>query len=179
MRMLLTATAVLLVAACSQQAPHASASPADSTVAAALSPTAASAPSASPTASPSPSPLPAYSPSPLPAGSPVARHTLAPATVLPVIALCSTPVTHTADGNAYPLRCRSGALNVTAWNFYAGLVPTTMALGYNPTVTRINAALCHDSVTMHDTGPELQYGYEMAAAYNGWNVVDMSQTTCR
>ena len=99
---------------------------------------------------------------------------------MPAIALCSTPIVATANGNAWPLRCRNGAINVPAWNFYTRVVPATMALGYKPSLAELNGALCTDSRRFHDTAPELGYGYELAAAYNGWTFVfSPTEMTCR
>src|SRR5207249_6787314 len=53
------------------------------------------------------------------AESPVPAQILSPAPDLPVANLCSTQITVTANGNAIPLLCQSGAVNVPAWRFYA------------------------------------------------------------
>src|SRR5213083_550405 len=71
------------------------------------------------TASPSPTPTAQARPSPSAVASsdetPVAQQVLPPATDQPVAKLCAKPIVTTADGNALPLACRNGALNVTAW----------------------------------------------------------------
>lgn len=134
-----------------------------------------------PPAPPSPSPLPIAfpSPTPLPIGTPVQRQALPPSTDLPVAALCSTPLQAYADGNAGPLFCRGGEVNVLAWKFYAGVTPTVLGLGLHPTQAQVEAGLCHDGRAGPATRVELMYGYEIAAAYYGWKfAIDPGNPTC-
>jgi len=149
MRRLLTLLIpVLLTAACASSGTLASASSTSSASASAAR-----------------SPLPAASSSPLPVGSPVAARILAPATVMPVVGLCSAVLEHTADGNAWPLLCRGGRVNVLAWAFYAQLLPHTLAAGRQATLADVWAAMCHEG---NATNVELEYGFDIAAAYYGW-----------
>ena len=139
--------------------------------------TAQPAPSSSPAArvatvpaSPSQSPSAGYkvpSPSPLPVGTPVAVQVLKPATVLPAVALCSTEVYATADGNYLPLSCRDGALNVTAWRLYVQIGPHVLAAGKRPTIDQLQTAVDAD-FGLHATAVEISYSYQLAAAYYGW-----------
>lgn len=121
-----------------------------------------------PEASPSPSPIVYPSPSPPPVGTPVARQVLPPATVLPLIDLCSSPVQVFQDGNAGPLFCSSGALNVLAWRFFAQLNPVVMSLGPSATLADVEGALCAGAGGENITLPQEDSAYSLAAAYNDW-----------
>src|SRR6266480_3014581 len=52
------------------------------------------------------------------AGKPV--EILPPASVPPVAALCSEPLSHAVDGTFTPLFCSGGELNKQAWTYMAG-----------------------------------------------------------
>ena len=81
--------------------------------------TAASTPaSATPAASPAATAQPTATASAQPTGSAGTQAVLSPATVPPVDKECTYPVSRTADGNATPLLCQDGRLNVDAWDFY-------------------------------------------------------------
>lgn len=97
---------------------------------------------------------------------------LSPATVPPADKECSYPVTRTADGNATPLICQDGRLNVQAWRFYAGAFPGSqlLTLGQGATATRVYQAMCHDDTTLHMTYPEAESTEQLAQAYYGWDV---------
>src|SRR5690348_2581004 len=116
--------------------------------------------SSSPTASatPTPSPSPAASASPTPTSvngeTPVPQQVLAPAPDLPVANLCSAALTTTADGNATPLLCSSGAVNVQAWRFYASVSASVLGIGLNPTQGQVENAICDDLAHNHATRPE-------------------------
>ena len=111
--------------------------------------------------------------------SPVPTQVLAPAPDLPVANLCSTQITLTADGNAIPLLCKSGAVNVPAWRFYADVSASVLGLGLNPTEGQVEAAICDDFKRSHATRPEEQSGYKLASTYYGWNFnVDPATVTC-
>ncbi len=98
----------------------------------------------------------------------MSRRVLAPATVLPVVGLCSQKLVLYADGNAYPLRCRSGAVNVLAWKFYVPIDSNVMSLGRSATLQAIQQALCRDMSAYHATRVEAMYAYNISAAYYGW-----------
>ena len=142
--------------------------------AATAQPAASSSPASSPAAivapPSSPSPGGGYklpSPSPLPVGTPVAAQVLKPATVLPAVALCSTPTYATADGNYLPLSCRDGSLNVVAWRLYTQIGPHVLAAGKQPAIAELQAAVNAD-FGLHATAVEISYSYQLAAAYYGW-----------
>lgn len=110
----------------------------------------------------------------------MAPQVLAPAQDLPVANLCSTQITVTADGNATPLLCHSGAVNVLAWKFYAGVSASILGLGLNPTQGQVVAAICDDINHNHATRPEEASGYKLAATYYGWTFnLDASTLTCQ
>ncbi len=138
----------------------------------------ASASAASPSAVSTPSGP--ETPGGVPVGSPVPAHVLAPATDPPVGALCSTPIQSTADGNAGPLLCRGGEVNVQAWQFYADVSASILGLGQNPTAGQVQAAICDDFKHGHATRPEEASGYRLATAYYGWSFnIDPTQVTCQ
>jgi hypothetical protein len=158
------AAAILLIG-CSSSQPLATTSTSPSSPAPAASP---AAPSPSPNAESSPTPLALSSPVPLPIGTPVARRVLAPATELPVAALCSYRVYATADGNFRPLFCHGGAINVLAWKGYIQIGPNVMSLRRGSTLLEVEAAMYRDGKYLHATKPEAGYSYEISAAYHGW-----------
>jgi hypothetical protein len=124
-------------------------------------------------ASPSPTP------SPVNGETPVPQQVLAPATDPPVANLCSAPITATADGNAGPLLCSSGAVNVQAWKFYASVSASVLGLGLNPTQGQVENAICDDIAHNHATKPEEGNGYKLAATYYGWSFnLDAAKVTC-
>jgi hypothetical protein len=128
--------------------------------------------SPSPTAvatSPSPSPSPVVSDNGAPVGTPVAQQTLPPATERPIGQLCSAPIQTTANGNAVPLLCRGGEVNVLAWRHYAEVSNTVLGLGQNPTQGQVEGALCADLRTNHATASIESSGYQLAKAYYGWS----------
>jgi hypothetical protein len=109
----------------------------------------------------------------------VAQQVLAPATDPPVGNLCTTPITATADGNATPLLCHSGAVNVQAWRFYANVSASILGLGLNPTPGQVQGAICDDLAHNHATRPQEASGYRLASAYYGWSFsTDPLQVTC-
>jgi len=124
-------------------------------------------PNEQPSASPSASPLPAISPSPPPIGEAVVRRVLAPATVLPAVNLCTSPVTQLQDGNAWPLFCLGGEINVAAWNYFVPLRPRLMSLGPNAQLDVILTAYCADIGQDHLTLPEEESVYSLAWQYYG------------
>jgi len=112
--------------------------------------------------------------------SPVPPQILAPAPDLPVANLCSTQITLTANGNAIPLLCQSGAVNVPAWRFYADVSASILGLGLNPTAGQVEAAICDDFKRGHATKVEEDSGYKLASTYYGWNFnVDPEKVTCQ
>jgi hypothetical protein len=116
-----------------------------------------------------PSPSAVSSPSPFVSPSPVARQVLPPARSLPVVALCSQPVTTQPDGTAGPLICSNGGLNVQAWKFFVPLTPRVLSAGPAVSLTGLQTAMCRDVNVSHATVAQETSAYELAAAYNGWS----------
>lgn len=109
----------------------------------------------------------------------MARQVLPPASDPPVANLCSAPVSVTADGNAAPLLCKSGAVNVKAWQFYATVSSSVLGLGLNPTEGQAESAICDDFKHGHATRPEEQSGYKLASTYYGWTFnLDPAKLAC-
>ncbi len=121
--------------------------------------------SSSPSASGSPTPSATAVASPSPTVSsvngetPVPQRVLPPAPDLPVANLCSAPIATTADGNATPLLCASGAVNVQAWQFYASVSASILGLGLNPTRPQPDAGPGRErDVRRHRPQPRHQAG---------------------
>lgn len=132
-------------------------------------------PSSTPTATAEPTP----SPPPGDEGTPVARQVLPPASDLPNGALCTAPIHATADGNADPLLCTGGAVNVQAWKFYASISASILGLGLNPTEGQAQSAICDDFNHNHATKPEETSGFQLAKAYYGWSfTIDPATVSC-
>jgi len=133
-------------------------------------------PTPTPTAQSTPSP----SPSPSSDETPVSRQALPPASDQPVANLCSKSIVTTADGNATPLLCRSGALNVLAWAYYANISASVLGLGLNPTEGQVQSAICDDLNHNHATRPEEVSGYRLATIYYGWAFnIDPTKLVCQ
>jgi hypothetical protein len=98
----------------------------------------------------------------------VPRQVLPPAQDLPVVGLGSTPLEYTADGNALPLQCRGGEVNVQAWSFYAAVEPSVLGLGRTATLADFYAAMCRDGRAINATRPEVEHSFAIAAGYHGW-----------
>lgn len=136
------------------------------------------------TAAPTPSPSLSAPASTAPASSPgeetpVARQVLAPATDAPVANLCTAGITATADGNAAPLLCKSGAVNVQAWRFYATVSASVLGLGLNPTEGQVESAVCDDLNHNHATRAEEASGYTLASTYYGWTFgLEVAKVSC-
>jgi hypothetical protein len=135
---------------------------------------------------PSPSPTPSVeaSPSPSPSGTsgetPVASQVLPPATDAPVANLCSKPITTTSDGNATPLFCSTGAVNVLAWAYYGAISASVMSLGLNPNNGQPQAAMCDDIAHNGAKQSQEANAYRLAAAYYGWSFTfDPTKVTCQ
>ena len=119
-------------------------------------------------------------PSPTPAGTPVERQVLPPATDAPAAALCSAPIQSYADGNAGPLFCKGGEVNVLAWRFDADVSSSILSLGLNPTPGQAQGAICDDIKRNHATKQEEISGYQLASVYYGWSFnVDPANPTCQ
>ncbi len=116
--------------------------------------------------------VPADISSPTAVGTSVASRILPPATVLPAVPLCTAPVQVFQDGNAGPLLCRGGALNVAAWQWFEqSLQPPVMAAGPGLSADAQRAALCRVG-PQNMTVPEAESAYWLAAVYYGWTPID-------
>jgi hypothetical protein len=94
--------------------------------------------------------------------------------------LCTAPITFVADGTVTPLLCKSGALNVKAWQFYADISASVLGLGLNPTEGQVVAAICDDFHHNHATVAEETSGYRLATAYYGWTfTIDVGKVSCQ
>jgi len=134
-------------------------------------------------ATPSPTPTVLASPSPSPTSSsdetPVAQQVLPPAQDPPVAMLCSKPITAATNGNASPLFCSTGAVNVLAWKFYADISASILGLGLNPNQGQPESAMCDDLAHNGANRSEEVNGYRLAAAYYGWTFnIDPAKVTC-
>ena len=123
------------------------------------------------------------SPSPSPTApsdeTPVAQQVLPPAQDPPVAMLCSKPITSAANGNATPLFCSNGSVNVLAWKFYADISASILGLGLNPNQGQPESAMCDDITHNGANRSEEVSGYRLAAAYYGWTfTLDPAKVTC-
>jgi hypothetical protein len=101
--------------------------------------------------------------------------TLSPATVPSKTAECTQTITFASNGNSGPVTCSNGELNVTEWNALSGIEPTVMTLGYSPTVSQVQSALCSDAnASDSDANTNNSHAieatvYQITALYYGWN----------
>ncbi|MFZ0994714.1 MAG: hypothetical protein WAO09_01860 [Candidatus Dormiibacterota bacterium] len=103
-----------------------------------------------------------------PAHSQSAAHpsALAPASVPPVVGECSQQLGFGGDGNASPLICKNGDVNVLAWNYFATIDSALMGMGRRATEQEVQTQLCSD--LQHSTIPIEQSAYTLAKTYYGW-----------
>jgi len=94
---------------------------------------------------------------------------LPPATVPPEVRECSQELSYSGDGNAGPLICDSGGLNVLAWKFYSTVGTAVMSLGRSSSIGMAHSAMCTDWQVDHATGPEEQNAALLASYYYGWS----------
>jgi hypothetical protein len=160
---------MVVLAACSATvASGTQSSAASPTQAASQEPTASPKPAASPT-------LPVEIASPTAVGTAVGSRVLPPARVLPAVPLCTTPVQVFQDGNAGPLLCRGGAVNVAAWQWFQNhLQPPVLAAGPGLSEDAQKAALCRGG-PQNMTNPERESAYWLAAVYYGWTPIDVER----
>jgi len=122
--------------------------------------TGTAAPSSTPTSPPTQAPT--STPNPL---------VLAPATTPSVVGICSEQLTYGADGNAGPITCSNGAVNVLAWNYYVPMNAGLFTAGPNASPSQIESMECNGfkSRTESWTIPIGQSIYGLAQAYYGWS----------
>ncbi len=100
---------------------------------------------------------------------------LNPATLPPKIPECNSPLSYATNGNPSPIQCADGSLNIQAWNALAATEPTVMKLGYNPTKSQVETAICADANAANEdqsaavTAPIETTAYKIASLYYGWH----------
>jgi hypothetical protein len=88
------------------------------------------------------------------------------ATVPPVSRECALGLNLAEDGNAGPLTCPDGGVNVGAWDYYAGSKPLLMELSRNATSKQVDSAICTPESL---TAPMKDSTFQLAEAYYGWH----------
>ncbi len=100
---------------------------------------------------------------------------LKPATVPPKIAECKQSLSYASNGNPSPVKCSNGGLNVLAWNAISAQEPKVMKLGYSPTQSQVQTAMCSDASAANldssvaISAPIEETAYYLSALYYGWN----------
>ena len=79
------------------------------------------------------------------------------------------------DGNASPVYCPDGGINVQAWTYFEKLKPQVMALSPDSTVQQVEAAMCAD--LSDSTVPIETSAGELAFRYYGWEFVGVSDVS--
>jgi len=109
----------------------------------------------------------------------VPAQVLPPATDPPAAQLCAKAIVQTADGNATPLTCSNGALNVQAWTYYSTISASILGLGANPSPAQAPAAMCDDIAHNGASRAQESTAYRLAHLYYGWTFdVDPTKVTC-
>jgi hypothetical protein len=93
---------------------------------------------------------------------------LPPASVPPVVALCSQPVSPSVDGTVSPLFCENGALNKQAWISLAADGTEVMRVGRDATPAAVLLAI-RDDLRDRESGARECSAALLAAAYYGWS----------
>lgn len=102
-------------------------------------------------------------------GSPPSRAAsapLLPAREPPAVGECSVQLEFDGDGNASPLICHNGSINILAWNYFATIDSPLLGLGRDASEQRVETQLCAD--LDHSTVPIERSAYTLARAYYGW-----------
>ena len=100
---------------------------------------------------------------------------LSPATVPSKTPECSQPITFASNGNSGPVQCANGDLNILEWNALSAIEPSVLTLGYTPSVSQLQKALCSDAnASSSDANTRNSNAiegtvYQIAALYYGWN----------
>lgn len=105
----------------------------------------------------------------------VVPATLPPAFKLPVLGLCSAPLTGSSVGALDPITCSNGALNVLAWDAAAALDSALLALGRHASQSAVNSELCQP-VMQATSLAQAESVYEVAKTYNGWGALSNVDT---
>ncbi len=99
---------------------------------------------------------------------------LSPATVPSKVAECSTNISFATNGTSGPITCPNGDLNVSEWKALATVEPSVMTLGYTPSLSQVEAAICSDvRNTKSDSNTNNAnlieaVVYRISALYYGW-----------
>jgi hypothetical protein len=80
-----------------------------------------------------------------------------------------------ADGNAGPLFCSDGGVNVRAWTYFAKDNPLVMALSSEAVPQQVETAMCADLKT--STIPIETSSGQLAFRYYGWNFAGIGDIT--
>lgn len=105
------------------------------------------------------------------AGASTATMTaLAPALVPPVTGECGASLQHDSSGDASPITCGDGAINVLAWNYLYGAPfdPYVMLLGPKASLPQIEHAFCAPDLEQGTPPAVAETIYQIAADYFGW-----------
>lgn len=89
---------------------------------------------------------------------------LAPATVPSAVGICSQQMSFGADGNASPIICSNGAVNVLAWNYLWLNAPALFAAGPDATQVQVAALVAQ----LQGPTPSNESEFCLAAAYYDW-----------
>jgi hypothetical protein len=95
---------------------------------------------------------------------------LTPAKVKSVITECSELLDVLRGGNAGPLQCGTGGLNINAWNFYTATGRGVMSLGRVVTADQVKQAMCKDTGGAIVKWPLELNAATIASLYYGWNL---------
>jgi hypothetical protein len=87
------------------------------------------------------------------------------ATVPPVSRECANGLYLDEDGNAGPLTCPDGGVNVGAWDYFARSKPLLMELSRHATSQQVASAICSPESL---TGPMKDSTFQLAETYYGW-----------
>jgi hypothetical protein len=117
----------------------------------------APAPTPTAAATPTATPLP---PTPAPTAKPTAKP-------VPRVVACRLRLTIGQDGNAFPLFCSDGDVNLTAWDHFAPIDPRIMSLGGDASYAQFESAYCAD-MRSDSTFPIENSGVQLAGWSHGW-----------
>jgi hypothetical protein len=100
---------------------------------------------------------------------------LSPASVAPKVAECNQAISYSSSGVPAPLQCSNGYLNAEAWNALSAQEPKVMTLGYGPSQSDVQSAICGDiSAAASDSAPGADNAietsaFQISALYYGWD----------
>ena len=92
---------------------------------------------------------------------------LSPATVPSKTAECSTPISFASNGTSGPITCSNGDLNIKEWKALATVEPSVMTLGYSPSLSQVEAAICTD---VRNTRSDSNTNYASLIEANVYNI---------